>query len=187
MFKEGKSDAHEGNFSRNETIEQRGEAEEKYNKLFENDYFKEAKEGTKEQTDIPHRLIQPLEAYKRRADIFDIPMIDKYEEVLSDRLDKADETALRLYERYGENSFNLANGNYKGTAHYNPMRHEINLNIKVDIQNPLGPGSIYFHELGHVIDHLCGDDSGKYLSERAGFRDAILRDVNNYIEFCKYV
>lgn len=75
-----------------------------------------------------------------------------YEEILEYRAEHAvDENTRRLYERY-QRKIRINDDDYNDTAYYDNILNHINYNAQDDAVDPRGPGSVYYHEVGHLID-----------------------------------
>lgn len=101
---------------------------------------------------------------------------------MSSRLNdvSTNDVAKNLYSEY-QNEICIADNNYMGTAHYNPFTSAIKLNTSADAENCTGPGSTYFHEVGHFLDDRAGNGHA-WLSSEPAFRSALEKDVDKYID-----
>lgn len=116
----------------------------------------------------------------------------EYENTVKERYENAEPQVKRVFDHYKtylqiqdvELSLNQ-------TAHYSPMSYDghrrgVYLNAELDAKDPKnkGPGTTYFHELAHMIDHAVTGYQGN-LSNNPDFRQALLIDgqeaYNRYI------
>ena len=89
-----------------------------------------------------------------------------YEQVLDFRADSAAEpVSQELYEIFLKKVI-IKDDNLTGiAAHYSSSKGGIFYNSNNDSTNILGPGSTYFHEVGHMIDDLSDKDSWSSIDE----------------------
>lgn len=99
-----------------------------------------------------------------------------YSAVLDNRFAKATPNAQKVFQLFAEKLCILDSG-YLGIAHYSPVEHGVNFNAADDECNQRGPGTTYYHELGHMIDHACMGYRGQ-ISENSVFQHALLEDGN---------
>lgn len=115
----------------------------------------------------------------------------EYTTVIKERYQSGSEQAKSAIDKYISTN-PVGDGKYKGGAHYSPGSKKVNMNFEDDLNNPQGDGMIYYHEVGHAVDHLAGGRlSGsevRFVSHmdvgdvKAGdFKKAILSDVRPYI------
>lgn len=109
-----------------------------------------------------------------------------YEAVVSSRHDSADPTVCSVFDRFA-GELTVQNANYPAdqTAHYSPSdtsEHPrgVYYNAEADLTNPRGPGSTYYHELGHMIDNAATGYQGD-LSNTPEFREALMEDGRNIL------
>lgn len=114
-------------------------------------------------------------------DIQDIPInIEKFS-LLEERIEHADKKALDAYIK-NKDEIKLGSYDWEKTAFYNSSNERIYFNLEEDLENSLGKGSTYFHEVGHFIDHKSGTEEGEWLSSNRMFKGAIRSDVNDYVQ-----
>lgn len=77
----------------------------------------------------------------------------------------------------------ILNGNYSGPgpSHYSPAEHGVYYNAAEDEKNVRGAGATYYHELGHMIDHVCMRYQN-LMSENAVFHHALVSDGQRLIQ-----
>jgi len=84
-----------------------------------------------------------------------------------------------LYKEY-EDAITAIDDGYEGLAHYDRDVAGIRFNADEDLANPIGPGSTYFHEVGHFLDDWAGNGQ-TWLSDSEAYREAIRRDVEGRV------
>ena len=114
-------------------------------------------------------------------DVQDIPMNMEKFSLLEERIEHADKRALDAYNKK-KDDIRFGRCDWDETALYNSNSERIYFNLENDLNNTLGKGSTYFHEVGHFIDHKSGTEDGEWLSSNRMFKGAILSDVNNYVQ-----
>lgn len=109
-----------------------------------------------------------------------------YEEVVSSRHESADPAVRSVFDRFA-GELVVQNADYPAdqTAHYSPYGtadhpRGVYYNAGADLTNPRGPGSTYYHELGHMIDNASTEYQGN-LSNTAEFGDALMEDGRNIL------
>ena len=109
-----------------------------------------------------------------------------YEEVVGYRHDSADPAARSVFDRFA-GELKVQNADYPAdqTAHYSPHGtadhpRGVYYNAGADLTNPRGPGTTYYHELGHMIDNASTEYQGN-LSNTAEFGDALMEDGRNIL------
>ena len=68
-----------------------------------------------------------------------------------------------------------------GPSHYSPAEHGVYYNAAEDEKNVRGAGATYYHELGHMIDHVCMRYQN-LMSENAVFHHALVSDGQRLIQ-----
>jgi hypothetical protein len=118
------------------------------------------------------------------TDITDAGML--YIEELEYRITNAVEPSAReLYNKY-KNKIKIAKDMYYDTAHYNPFFNYIKYNIALDSMNPQGAGSVYFHEVGHLIDDRSDWFGDRSTDRSYDFYDTLKSDFDNYVKSIGY-
>ncbi len=104
-----------------------------------------------------------------------------YEQVLEFRADSAAEpVSQELYELFLKKLI-ILDDKHAGVAHYSSSKGGILYNSTNDITNTRGPGSTYFHEMGHMIDDLSDKDSWSSIDGSYKFYDSLKADFNKYL------
>lgn len=110
-----------------------------------------------------------------------------YPEAITARYENAEPTVRKVFDRFAEQLV-IRDGDYSAAEipHYAPQGWEghprgVYYNAGADANNPKGVGSTYFHELGHMIDHVAGDGQS-YLSNTERFRDALVEDGRQVLQ-----
>jgi uncharacterized protein YukE len=105
-----------------------------------------------------------------------------HKEILNYRHDNAVEPEVKkLYDQY-KSGIDINNKKYKGTAHYNTFWNEINYNEANDTKDPRGPGSVYYHEVGHLIDDKSDWNGDTSTDNDYKFSEKLGSDYNNYVK-----
>lgn len=105
-----------------------------------------------------------------------------YEEIIEYRVQNAvEESSARLYEKFAD-KIRIKDDSYDDTAYYHPFWNHIKLDAESDRTDVRGPGSVYFHEVGHLIDDQSdwfgsSSEDGKY-----DFYDKLESDFDNYVK-----
>ena len=106
---------------------------------------------------------------------------DQYKSLLSERHDKAEPNVRKVFDSFVQKLI-IQDANYSPdhTPHYSPNNYEghsrgVYLNTEADMYNIRGPGSTFYHELGHMIDHASTGYHSN-LSNNSEFRQALLAD-----------
>lgn len=103
----------------------------------------------------------------------------EYRQVLEDRFREMDPLLIRVFDRYGERLVCLDTA-YPGTAYFSGEEGGFRVDAASDLDNPLGPGSTFFHESGHMIDWLMGKEKGQeYITSAPRLIAAMETDLNN--------
>lgn len=115
------------------------------------------------------------------ADKLESEIHEKFSAELANRLSTPCTNLLAkvLYDEYS-NNIRIADYNYMKTPFYNSLSKSIKLNAEMDLQNPTGSLSTYFHEVGHMLDDHAGDGCA-WLSSNIDFNKDLRADVDNYI------
>jgi uncharacterized protein with gpF-like domain len=105
----------------------------------------------------------------------------KQKSAVASILKRSDENVRQVYLGY-ESMFKLLDGNWRGTAHYDPAANGVRLNLsKVFSSDGRRPqGTTWFHEFGHMVDSLSGNISETY--KGGAFARSIQSEVNAYID-----
>ena len=106
----------------------------------------------------------------------------RYQEAVMHRLGSEDieESSKILYSKY-EPNIRIADGGYLGTPFYDSYTKGISLNYIADLHNPTGQLSTYFHEVGHMIDDISGNETD-FLSTDDRFRNCLREDAERYVQ-----
>lgn len=105
-----------------------------------------------------------------------------HKEILKYRHDNAVEPEVKkLYDQY-KSGIDINNNKYKGTAHYNTFWNEINYNEANDTNNVRGPGTTYYHEVGHLIDDKSDWNGNTSTDNDYNFSKKLESDYNNYVK-----
>jgi hypothetical protein len=114
------------------------------------------------------------------TDITDAGML--YKDQLEYRISNAVEPAVsQLYQKYID-KIKVAEDLYNDTAHYNPFFNHIKYNAALDGMDPRGAGSVYFHEVGHLIDDRSDWFGNKSTDWSYDFYDSLKSDFDNYVK-----
>lgn len=105
----------------------------------------------------------------------------KQKSAVASILKRSDENVRQVYLGY-ESMFKLLDGNWRGTAHYDPAANGVRLNLsEVFASDGRRPqGTTWFHEFGHMVDSLSGNISETY--KGGAFARSIQSEVNAYID-----
>ena len=104
----------------------------------------------------------------------DTPFPAAYQAVLDQRFQKGDSRAQKVFQLFA-GKLKILQSDYTGTAHYSLTDKGVRYNAQADCQNSQGAGCTFFHELGHMIDHLSGS-GGNPTSRSREFHDALVAD-----------
>lgn len=106
----------------------------------------------------------------------------KYNAILDQRYGNAVPAARKVFDLFAE-KLCILNGNYSGPgpSHYSPAEHGVYYNAAEDEKNVRGAGATYYHELGHMIDHVCMRYQN-LMSENAVFHHALVSDGQRLIQ-----
>lgn len=103
----------------------------------------------------------------------------KYRQVLEGRLREMDPLLKRVFDRYADRLVCLDTA-YPDTPYFSGEEGGFRVDAASDLENPLGPGSTFFHESAHMIDWLMGGEKGKeYITSDPEFIDALEADLNS--------
>lgn len=105
----------------------------------------------------------------------------KQKSAVTSILKRSDENVRQVYLGY-ESMFKLLDGNWRGTAHYDPAANGVRLNLSEAFASDGGrpQGTTWFHEFGHMVDSLSGNISETY--KGGAFARSIQSEVNAYID-----
>lgn len=112
----------------------------------------------------------------------------EYKSCVLNRYLNGNSNVKRVFDKYKDQLVVQDYSKEDSGAYYRPSgRYEkkqgVYFNADNDLINKRGPGTTYFHELGHMIDHLSGA-SNKYSSENGDFESALISDgkkiLNSY-------
>ena len=110
-----------------------------------------------------------------------------YLDIISERHDRGQTNVRRVFD-YFRDKLMIQNSEYSPnqTAHYSPMNYEghsrgVYYNATADMTNRRGAGTTYFHELGHMIDHLSTGYQNN-LSNNANFGRALVEDGQHILQ-----
>jgi len=105
-----------------------------------------------------------------------------YSDMLESRIANAVEPSSReLYNIY-KNKIRIAEDLYLDTAYYNSLLNHIKYNSAMDSMDPRGPGSVYFHEVGHMIDDYSKLFGNRSTDKSYDFYETLKSDLDNYIK-----
>lgn len=141
------------------------------------------------------RLSDIIDLYKFANDyaISDLDILEQdindagilYEDVLENRISNAVEpSAKQLYEKF-QSKIIINNENSKVTGEYKYFLNYIDYNKIKDSMDPKGPGSVYFHEVGHLIDDQSDWFGSRSNEHSYQFFDTLQSDFNNYYNSVK--
>ncbi len=106
---------------------------------------------------------------------------DGYLDIISQRHENGEAGVRKVFDHF-TNQMLIQDANYppNQTAHYSPMNYEghrrgVYYNATSDMTNPRGAGTIYYHELAHMIDHASTGYQGN-LSNTPEFGNALVQD-----------
>lgn len=108
-----------------------------------------------------------------------VTLNDNLSKIVDERLRCSDESCQKLYEFY-QGEIKIGDKNYLNTPHYDIINKEINFNEVVDLNNILGAGTTYLHEVGHLLDDW-GGNGHTYLSDDEEFGNNLRNDFEKYI------
>lgn len=119
-------------------------------------------------------------AHDAAASVYD-GLDQKQKSAVAFILKRSDENVRQVYLGY-ESMFKLLDGNWRGTAHYDPAANGVRLNLsEVFASDGRRPqGTTWFHEFGHMVDSLSGNISETY--KGGAFARSIQSEVNAYID-----
>ena len=107
---------------------------------------------------------------------------DKYMGKIYERIglsEKSSYSTLNYVLKQGKIKIKSANSEEE---YYDPDEKGMYLNIPGDENDIEGSGTGLFHELGHAIDHVLGEN--QYLSNNEEFHNCLIRDCNRVIRKC---
>lgn len=105
--------------------------------------------------------------------------LEKLYNVVNERLALGDEECNKLYQQNLDNIV-VGDSNSDTIAYYDPSDKKIYINEDEDLINPLGAGTTYLHEVGHVVDDASESGYG-CLSDDPQFSNMIQEDFNDYV------
>ena len=119
---------------------------------------------------------------------------NQYLNCVKNRYEKADSLAKSVFNKF-INKLCIKDINYQGKgyaegmeksgygSHYQPIQsyRGIYMNSQEDLNDIRGSGNVFFHELGHMIDHLAGNNQS-WFSCNLRFTRALRNDANHYRE-----
>lgn len=88
--------------------------------------------------------------------------------------------AVQLFEKY-KPEIKVLCYNYIETSHYDPFVKGIRFHALEDMHSVVGACSVYFHEVGHLIDDLGGKDHCSWLSSDHLYLNYLIEDFQNYV------
>ena len=104
---------------------------------------------------------------------------EDYYDMIDVRANNAiDVESKELYEKYRK-KVKMGSETLESGAYYHPIWNKVYLNWEKDAVNDRGPGSTYFHEVGHMID-----DYTKFFGDSSSARDftvSLQSDFDNYV------
>lgn len=121
--------------------------------------------------------------HKKFRDMYDMldrmDICQEYKEILVDRFQAMPTELKDMYNRYADR-LTCLDAQYAGTAYFSPSEGGLRLDQEADMRNPLGAGNTFFHESGHMIDWLKGQESGGGLaSGKSSMAEALRQDLQD--------
>lgn len=105
-----------------------------------------------------------------------------YDDWLKYRYDNANDPRTReLYDKF-KDKIVINSDDYNDTAHYNGKKNHINYNKEDDLESKKGPGTTYYHEVGHLIDDQSDWNNYTSVDSRYDFYEKLSNDVDNYLK-----
>lgn len=105
----------------------------------------------------------------------------QYKSVLSERHNNAEPNVRKVFDSFVQ-KLNIQDANLPPDQppHYSPHNYDghnrgVYLNTDADMHNPRGPGSTFYHELAHMIDHASTGYHSN-LSNTQDFGNALMED-----------
>lgn len=96
-----------------------------------------------------------------------------YKDILIERYADMDRDLKQLFNRYARKmkcvDVNCLDKEGRPHAFFSPKDGGIRFHQTYDSDNPLGPGNTFFHESGHALDKLLGNENGS--SETASYKN----------------
>ena len=111
-----------------------------------------------------------LQAFTQKIDSI-AGMTPEYREALIQRFQNGSEAAQAVFNRLVPLN-SVATGSTKKGAWYSPADRKVHMNFVDDLNNPRGNGTTFFHEQGHLIDHLHDADARGISIQRGKYRIA---------------
>ena len=91
-----------------------------------------------------------------------------YLRVLTERFDKGTDLGKKVFLKY-VTSDSVADFEEKGINRFSRKDKKVYINAKMDMTDLRGPGTGFFHEYGHLIDHAAaGGRRGEQMSTKSG-------------------
>ena len=119
--------------------------------------------------------------YKKYKDIYDcvdgLGVSDTYKDSLVKQLENMNPDLKGLYNDYA-NNLNCLDANYPGVANFDRTKNGFMFSETKDVNKGLGTGNTFFHESGHMLDYLAGEN-GQDLSVSNDLTSAIQEDYND--------
>ena len=139
-------------------------------------FFFHRKDATIKQDDLkyqttPCRDMIDTDEYRQYSRIYDkldtMDISQDYKDVLINRISNMDTELKGEYNKYADKLkcndtayYELdENGVPQDAAYFSPIEGGFKINQHEDLHNPLGAGNTFFHESGHMIDWLKGQES----------------------------
>lgn len=108
--------------------------------------------------------------------------IDRHRKCIEERIDgEATNPIVREFLYCYQSFIKVGDFFYKGTPFYSLVKKEIYLSVIADLHEPRGKLTVYFHEVGHLLDNVCGERN-EWLSSDSIFIASLQKDFNRYIE-----
>ena len=135
---------------------------------------------------------QEYQHYKdiyRKIDTLDVSQ--EYKDVLVERFVNMDATLKSEYNRYADKLVCLdtsytevdEKGVPQDAAYFSAAEGGFKFDQEADMNNPLGAGNTFFHESGHMLDWLKGQENGSYnASDYSFMTDAIHEDYYDALD-----
>ena len=114
---------------------------------------------------------------------------EEYKKILSTRNSSAEQNAKNVFSIAAQKGMiRVKDASWYDAPHYHPTNDNrergIYFNADIDEEDfrGRGKGAVFFHETGHMIDHVFGD--GQCLSSTNDFRKAVKKDAAVILEKC---
>lgn len=109
-------------------------------------------------------------------------MVQAYKTGLEQKFSAGTETAQKVFLKYVKDD-SIEDSQYtKGKAHFSRQTQKIKMSFAMDLTDPRGLGSAFFHEHGHYIDYMSGGGTVNTSLKTKKFGDLLRRDFESYIQ-----